>query len=170
MLRLIPESDTHVDDVRKLYHTTKDVRIRTRAQMILLAFDGMSAPAIAKIVDLDPESVRHHMKRYRDEGIPGLYDRPRSGRPRTATPEYVELALLTIRQRPRALGLNFSVWSMERLVDYLKEKTDIKVSDETIRTHLRTADISFSRPQHKISSPDPEYVQKKRRLKAHATA
>ena len=76
--------------------------------MILLAFDGMSAPAIAKIVDLDPESVRHHMKRYRDEGIPGLYDRLRSGRPRTATPEYVELALLTIRQRPRALGLNFS--------------------------------------------------------------
>lgn len=169
MLRLIPESDAQVDEVRKLYHTTKDVRIRTRSQIILLAFDGMSAPAIAKIVDLDPESVRHHIKRYRDAGIPGLSDRPRPGRPRTVTPEYVALALLTIRQRPRTLGLNFSLWSMERLVDYLKEKTDIHVSDETIRTHLRAADISFSRPQHKISSPDPEYVQKKRRLKAHAT-
>ena len=63
MLRLTPESDAHVDEVRNLYHTTKDVRIRTRTQIILLAFDGMSAPAIAKIVDLDPESVRHHIKR-----------------------------------------------------------------------------------------------------------
>jgi transposase len=169
MLRLTPESDDHIAALRTLYHTTKDVRIRTRAQIILLAFDGMSPPKIAKIVDLDPESVRHHMKRYRDEGIPGLYDRPRSGRPRTATPEYVDLAMTTLRQRPRALGLPFSVWSLERLIDYLKEKTHITVSDETIRTHLRANGIRFSRPQHKISSPDPEYTQKKRRLKQHAT-
>src|ERR671932_1054970 len=152
MLRLIPRSSEHVAEVRALYHTTKDVRVRTRAQIVLLAFDGLSAPKIAKIVDLDPESVRHHLKRYRDEGIAGLPDRERAGRPRRATPAYVELAIQTLRQRPRALGLNFSVWSLERLIDYLKEKTQITVSDETIRTHLRAHGISFSRPQHKVSA------------------
>ena len=138
MIRLTPLSDAQVQDVRTLYHTTKDVRIRTRSQIILLAFDGMSAPKIAKIVDLDPGSVRQHIKRYRDEGIPGLYDHPRTGRPRIATPEYIDLALKTIRQRPRALGLPFSLWSLERVVDYLKKQTHITVSDETLRTHLRT--------------------------------
>ena len=54
MLRLKPDSPEQVPEVRHLYHTTKDVRIRTRAQIILLAFDGLSAPKIAKIVDLDP--------------------------------------------------------------------------------------------------------------------
>ena len=165
MLRLIPDSPEQVNEVRHLYHTTKDVRVRTRAQIILLAFDGLSAPQIAKIVDLDPESVRHHIKRYRDEGIDGLPDRYRAGRPRLATPEYIALAIETVHRRPRALGLNFSVWTLERLIDYLKEKTHITVSDETIRTHLRDNGISFARPQHKVSSPDPEYVQKKRRLK-----
>ena len=92
MLHLKPETDEQIAELRNLYHTTKDVRIRTRSQMILLAFDGMSAPKIATIVDLDPVSVRTYMKRYRDEGIQGLYDRPRTGRPRTATPEYVDLA------------------------------------------------------------------------------
>ena len=81
MLRLIPKSPEHVSEVRELYHSTKDVRIRTRAQIILLAFDGTSPPAIAKIVDFDPESVRRHIKRYRDEGISGLADRERTGRP-----------------------------------------------------------------------------------------
>src|SRR5919202_6187395 len=169
MLRLIPRSPEDVAEVRAVYHTTKDVRVRTRAQIVLLAFDGLSAPKIAKIVDLDPESVRHHLKRYRDEGIAGLPDRYRVGRPRIATPEYVDLALETVRQRPRALGLNFSVWTLERLIAYLKEKTTITVSDETLRTHLRDHGISFRRPQHKVSSPDPEYVQKKRRLKKHET-
>jgi transposase len=169
MLRLTPESPEQVAELRTLYHETKDVRVRTRAQIILLAFDGMSAPKIAKIVDLDPESVRHHMKRYRDEGIHGLPDKARSGRPRTVTPEYLELALATVRRRPRALGLNFSVWSLERLIDYLEKETNITVSYETIRTHLRDYGISFGRPHHKVSSPDPEYVQKKRRLKTRET-
>lgn len=109
------------------------------------------------------------MKRYRDEGMPGLYDRPRSGRPRTATPEYVDLAMTPLRQRPRALGLPFAGWSLERLIDSLKEKTHITVADETMRTQLRATGMRFSRPQHTISSPDPEYTQKKRSLKQHAT-
>ncbi len=169
MLRIIPKSDEEVTELRHLYHTTKDVRIRTRAQMILLAFDGLSAPQIARIVDLDPFTVRQYMKRYLHEGIAGLADRPRTGRPRMATPEYVELAMTTLRQRPRALGLPFSVWSLERLITYLKEKTQITVSDETIRTHLRANGIAFSRPQHKVSSPDPEYLVKKKRSRRLVT-
>jgi transposase len=169
MLRLIPKSPEHVSEVRELYHSTKDVRIRTRAQIILLAFDGTSPPAIAKIVDFDPESVRRHIKRYRDEGISGLADRERTGRPRAATPEYVDLALTTVRRRPRALGLCFSVWTLDRLLDYLEEKTTMRVSDETLRRHLRANGISFSRPQHKVSSPDEGYLEKKRRSKTHET-
>jgi transposase len=55
------------------------------------------------------------------------------------------------------------------LVDYLAEQTGIRVSDETVRRALKHAGIVLSRPQHKISSPDPEYAVKKRRLKTLAT-
>jgi transposase len=169
MLRLIPKSDDEMTEIRTLYHTTKDVRVRTRTQIILLAFDGLSAPKIAKIVDMSGEGVRHHLRRYHDEGIKGVYDKERSGRPRLATPDYIEAALSALRRRPRALGLSFSVWTLDRLLEYLTDQTKITVSDETLRTHLLANGFSFSRPQHKISSPDPEYVQKKRRLKRHET-
>jgi transposase len=169
MLRLIPKSHDEVQTVRDLYHSTKDVRIRTRAQIILLAFERLSAPKIAKIVDMSGEGVRHHVKRYRAEGIQGIYDKERSGRPRIATPEYVEAAVAALRRRPRALGLPFSVWTLDRLVDYLRGTTGITVSYETLRTHLLEQGFSFSRPQHTVSSPDPEYVQKKRRLTRHET-
>ncbi len=169
MLRLIPQSDDEVTEVRSLYHTTKDVRIRTRAQIILLAFEGLSAPKIANIVDMSGEGVRHHLRRYRDEGIQGGYDKERSGRPLIATPEYIEAAISALRRRPRALGLSFSVWTLDRLLEYLTDTTGITVSDETLRTHLLAQGFSFSRPQHKVSSPDPDYVQKKRRLKTQET-
>jgi transposase len=169
MLRLLPISAEHLSDVQTLYRTTKDVRLRTRAQIILLALDGMSAPTIATIVRLDPESVRHHLLRFQAEGVAGLADRPRSGRPPRVTPSYLDAALTALRRRPRALNLPFSLWTLPRLLDYLEVQTGLRVSDETLRVHLRAHGISFSQPQHKVTSPDPDYVQKKRRLKQRET-
>jgi hypothetical protein len=44
------------------------------------------------------------------------------------------------------------------------------MSYEAVRVCLKRADIVLSRPQHTISSPDPEYAVKKRRLKTRVTA
>jgi hypothetical protein len=46
----------------------------------------------------------------------------------------------------------------------MAEQTGIGVEDETVRVHLKAAEIVLSRPQHTISSPDPDYLVKKRRL------
>lgn len=53
------------------------------------------------------------------------------------------------------------MWTLARLADYMAEQTGIRVGAETVRVHLKRADIVLSRPQHKISSPDPEYMVKK---------
>ena len=74
-----------------------------------------------------------------------------------------------MRQRPRRLGLPYSLWTNQRLADVLAEETGVRVSDETVRRALAQADIVLSRPQHTITSPDPDYLVKKRRLKRPAT-
>ena len=51
----------------------------------------------------------------------------------------------------------------------MAERTGIRVEYETVRVHLKAAGIVLSRPQHTITSPDPEYALKKRRLKRPAT-
>lgn len=53
-----------------LYRTTRDVRLRTRAQMVLLAAEQrLTAVEIAAIVRESEETVRRWLKRYRAEGI-----------------------------------------------------------------------------------------------------
>ena len=47
-----------------LYRTTRDVRLRTRAQIVLLAGEQrLAAPAIAAIVREDDQTVRNWLKR-----------------------------------------------------------------------------------------------------------
>jgi transposase len=85
------------------------------------------------------------------------------------TEAYQAELLTAVRRRPRSLGLPFSLWTLQRLVDSLAEQTGIRVSDETVRRGRKRAGIVLSRPQHTISSPDPDYALKKRRLKTPAT-
>ncbi len=164
---LSPEAIAELD---QLYRTTRDVRLRMRAQIVLLAAEqGLLAPEIAKIVRSDEETVRSWLRRYLAEGVAGLADAPRPGAVPKVTPEYRELLLRVVRQRPRSLGQPYSLWTLQRLADYMAERTSIRVSHITVRAYLKAADIVLSRPQHKITSPDPEYEVKKRRSKTSVT-
>jgi transposase len=161
-----PPSAEQIRELDELYQTTGDVRLRTRAQMILLAVEkGLSAPAIASIVREGEETVRRWMKRYMAEGIEGLQDEPRPSAAPKMTAAYEQQLLQTVRQRPRSLGQDFSMWTLQRLASYMAKQTGIRLSPECIRLHLQKAEVVLSRPQHKISSPDPEYEVKKRRSK-----
>lgn len=169
-IRLPSQTGEQIIELDELYRTTKDVRLRQRAQLVLLAAEkGLVAAEIGEIVRLSEESVRRWLKRYVAEGIEGLYDQPRPGAASAITDEYRTQMVSAVRRRPRSLDLPFSMWTCQRLADYLAEATGIRVSDETVRRHLADEGIVLSRPQHKISSPDPEYEVKKRRLKCSET-
>ena len=167
-LNLTPEDIAVLD---KAYHSTKDVRFRNRIQMILLAAEHhLTATAIAAIVRQDDQTVRNWLKRYQAEGLDGLSDMPRAGAPRKVSAAYREQVVAAVRQRPRSLEQPFSAWTLQRLADYMTQQTGIRVSDDTVRLILREAEIVLSRPQHKVTSPDPEYLVKKRRLSKPATS
>src|SRR5574341_237542 len=148
----------------EVYRRAKQPRVRTRAQMILLSAEkGMKAEEIAEIVRESHATVLRWIHRYLAEGVEGLQDAPRPGKPATVTAEYREQVVEAVRQRPRSLDLPFSMWTLQRLADYMAERTGIRLSDDTVRRILLKAGIVLSRPQHAITSPDPEYVVKKRR-------
>ncbi len=164
---LTPEA---LDELDELYRTTRDVRLRTRAQMILLAAEQhLVASEIAAIVRSDADTVVLWLKRYLAEGVQGLADKPRPGGPAKVTAQYREQLGRVARQRPRSLGQPYSLWTLQRLADYMAEQTGIRVEGESVRLYLKAAGIVLSRPQHKITSPDPEYEVKKRRLKTSET-
>ena len=124
-------------ELEKLYRKAKQPRMRTRAQMILLSAQGLLAGDISKIVFVSERTVQRWIKRYQAEGPEGLYDAPRTGAGAKVSIEYQELLLKAVRRRPRALGLPFSLWTLQRLADYMAEQTGIGISPEAVRLHLK---------------------------------
>src|SRR5260370_2070947 len=153
-----------IEAVATLYRTTHNVRLRTRAQMVLLAVEQqLGVREIAAIVRECEGTVRCWLKRSSAHGIDGLQDQWAGGAPAKVTPAYQDQLLRLVRRRPRSLDLPYSTWTLQRLADYLAEQTGIRVEKETVRVHLKAAEIVLSWPQHTINIPDPQYSVKKTR-------
>ena len=122
-IRVRDLSAEQLTELEELYRSTRKVRLRTRAQMVLLAAErGLTAREISEIVRASEETVRRWLKRYLAEGVEGLRDEPQPGAPHRVTQEYREGLIHAVRRRPRSLGLAFSVWTLQRLADYIAEE------------------------------------------------
>jgi len=67
--------------LRDLYRQTQNADMRTRCQMILLSAQEHAVSEIAKLTFFKEDSVLYWLDRYESQGLSGLEDRPRSGRP-----------------------------------------------------------------------------------------
>ena len=107
-----------------------------RLQIISLAAQGMKAPKIAKTVGLHEINVRKWLHRYEQRGVDGLRNQTGAvGRPRLLTTQQRTEIATIYASNPRALGLKFAQWTLERLKAYLIESGMVKhISVETIRT------------------------------------
>ena len=83
-IRLDPLSGEQLHELDELYHTTHDVRVRTRALMILLAAERqLVASEVAALVRQDAETVRRWFGAMRPKASTGSPMRhARASRPR----------------------------------------------------------------------------------------
>jgi transposase len=72
------------------------------------------------------------VKRFNEDGLAGLEDRPRPGR-KPVHSEAVRSALISLAlQKPRSLGYPFELWTLERVQTAFKERQGVHLSDSTI--------------------------------------
>src|SRR3954469_21872089 len=68
-------------ELRVLARRERDGRVGARLLALANALDGMGRGAAARAAGLDRQTLRDWVHRYNAEGIEGLRDRPRAGRP-----------------------------------------------------------------------------------------
>jgi hypothetical protein len=78
--------EDRVELERRAGSLTLPFRVVQRARLILYAADGMIDQDIAVRCDCHPQVVSKWRRRFCEQGIEGLKDRPRAGRPRRFPP------------------------------------------------------------------------------------
>ena len=147
----------------QLIRHDRDARIVRRAQMIRLSADGMTPPRIAAMWDVNDQTVRRTIQRFEAEGVAGLKDKPRKGRPPKKTDRYVALLQETVDANPPDMGYPFSCRTLGRLREHLARQTGIHLHPNYLSRLMADNHIVYRRPKHGVAHlRDPEEYKEKK--------
>ena len=124
-----------------------------RARIILMSAEGESNLAIATRLRLSQATVGQWRRRFLQQGITGLHDELRPGRPRAISDERVaRLVRKTLESKPE----NGTHWSIRQIA------TATRVSKSTVHRIWQVFGIEPHRQKHFKLSSDPFFVEKVR--------
>src|SRR5512134_3330864 len=130
----------------------KRPEVRQRAMGLRLLHEGKAPKEVAEFLSVSQPTVYDWHHRWQRQGVEGLANRSKSGRPVKANQEYVELLEQVVEQDPQMLGYAFSIWTTERLRLHLKAKTGIELKPTQFRALLKEHDFVYRRPKHDLSN------------------
>jgi transposase len=132
-----------------------DSRVLQRAYALLWLDDGESATEVAIRLGVSRQSIYNWIDLFHarlDQEIASrLSDAARSGRPRTAHGIIDPLIDAVIESDPRDFGYRSTVWTAPLLVDYLADKHNLVISDDSVRLAIARLKVRWKRPRHRLA-------------------
>ena len=136
-----------------------------RARIVLMASEGAANVDIAGRVGVCVDVVSKWRKRFCLQGLAGLVDRPRSGRPRRFGSEVVAGIKALACEPPEARDVPLSRWSSSELAaQAVSEGLVESISSSTVRRWLHAAAIKPWQYRSWIFPRDPDFALKAARV------
>lgn len=147
------------------YSRTAPYQQVIRARIVLDAARGDSNAQIARRHAITVDTVRTWRGRYADDGVAGLRDRQRSGRPARFTPVQVAEVKALACQLPAETGVPLSRWSCPDLaVETVGRGITEAISASTIRRILASDALKPWQYQSWLFVRDPDFAAKAARV------
>ena len=132
---------------------TTEQRLAQRARIVLRAAEGTPNRTIAAELSVSPMTVLLWRTKYERDGLPGLVDEPRPGRPPTYSREARDRVIALTLEPPPA---GTTHWSVRRLAHR------VGMSETTVWRIWRSAGLKPHRTETFKWSTDPDLVPKVR--------
>jgi transposase len=142
------------------------------ARMVGLSWDGERVESIAQALECSAQTVRRRLHRFDAQGIEGLGDRPKSGRPRRLTAEDDSKLIALVRQAPPGRLVTQrdgtmvardeegeAQWSLNALARTATE-AGIEIKRSQIRRICLREGVRWRRTQSWGDSSDKDFVPK----------
>ena len=141
------------EQLRGLARKEKVPRAARRMLAIANALEGMTFSEAARVVGIERQSLGDAVARYNAEGLAGLYDRQKPGRPRRLTPaQEAELADMIIAGPDPEDGI--SAYTLEDLAQLVEDRFGVFHAASTMSEIVHR--LGFSRQKARPYHPEKD--------------
>jgi transposase len=144
-------NDEELKIIQQAMNHATHPEVRQRSTAIHLLHHQHKPGQVADMMAVSMGCIYQWHQRWREDGIDGLKNRPKSGRPPNADDNYCQLLEELLANEPSDYGYAFAFWTADRLREHLRQKTGIT--------------ISYRRPKHDLTElQDPDAVDRAKEL------
>lgn len=148
-------------EIERAIRQEKRSEVRQRATVIRLLHLGDKVEAVAEQQMVSVPTIYNWHRLWREQGIEGLANKAKTGRPPKATEAYCRKLEEVLEKEPSEFGYRFAIWTSDRLRTHLKKETGILLSESRFRALLKKRGYRYRRPKHDLSHLQNKRAKKK---------
>lgn len=140
------------DEIRRNDASRYDHRLHG----VLLVAQGMTCPKVAELLGDSPRSVVNWVQRFETDGLAGLAEGQRSGRPSRLSERQLIQVQAALRSPPTEVGLATQMWDGPTLSEYLRRAHRVQLKARQCQRLFRQLGFRLRKPRPQVAKADPE--------------
>ena len=140
------------DEIRR----SEESRYDHRLHGVLLIAQGMTCPEVAQLLGDAPRSVEYWVGRFEQDGLAGLLEGERSGRPRRLSEKQMEAVDRILRRSPREAGLSGNLWDGKTLSRWIEQNYHLTMGVRQCQRIFRQLGFRLRKPRPALAQANPE--------------
>ena len=140
---------------------SEESRYDHRLHGVLLVAQGLSCPEVAHLLGDSPRSIEYWVHRYEREGLGGLTEGERPGRPGRLNEKQIQEIHRALRAKPGDAGMRVNLWDGKTLSAWIGKTYGIQLGVRQCQRLFRQLDFRLRKPRPLLARADPA------RQKAH---
>jgi transposase len=148
-------SDDEVGRLEQTLRTSDHVKLRHRAQAVLMASRGRPHPQVAQDLAVNQRTLQRWLNAYNRGGLDALVPRKAKGATPKLTAELAPVLRQWVIEGPAKQGLDRANWTFEELADHLLKTKGILVKKSAMQAFCHKHEIRPYRPTYRFLRGDP---------------
>ncbi|MBI4286930.1 MAG: transposase [Chloroflexi bacterium] len=153
---IVPDAETVILALQDEIRRSEESRYDHRLHGILLVAQGMSGRHVADLLGDAPRTVAYWVRRFEEEGLAGLVEGERPGRPRRLSEGQLAEIDAALRSTPRDFGLVGNLWDGKMLAEFIHRRWSVPLGVRQCQRLFRRLDFRLRKPRPEIAKADPE--------------
>lgn len=151
------------EKIKELFDSEPKYKTGLRLYAIYQVSIGQPTRKLETIYNTSFKQICNWVHRFEEEGIDGLKDKKKTGRPSRLTKMQLnEIKKLLLSSLPSEFGYNTSTWNGPILIDYVQKKYGVQYKKAQIYNILKKIGFTFQkgRPSYPESHPKKQEIFK----------
>lgn len=151
----IPDAETFIAAIQDEISRSREGRYFHRLDVVLYVLHGASSYDAAELFRHSPRTIEYWVHRLVSNGLAGLWEGDRTGRPSRLTATEEQRLRKEIRRSPREVGYDQNLWDGVLLAHHLEKNYSVSLGVRQCQRLFHQLGFSLQRPRRQAHEADP---------------